>query len=642
MRFNFSILLCFLAAGFVYGQNDYHHEFDHCNKAALLAHHQDLMEDAGREDDQRIDLVYYNFDWYIDPAVYQIAGKAKISLTATEDNVNQFSLELGKDLTIDSILAEGQSLIYTREGDFKVNIFPAVNLVKGQLFTLDFYYHGAPASGGLGSFIKDNHSGVPVIWTLSEPFGARDWWPCKNGLTDKIDSIDVHITTPKAYQAISNGVLADKVNTTDSTVTYHWKHRYAIAPYLVAIAVSNYEHYADTVHLSNGTHLPMDNYVYPENISDARNGTAALVDVLAYFDSLFVSYPFHAEKYGHVQFGWGGGMEHQTASYVINYGFSLLAHELAHQWFGDMVTCGSWEDIWLNEGFATYLEGLARRRIQGILSFRQWQQSKITSVTSQAGGSVRVNDPTNINRIFSGRLSYNKGSYVLHMLRWVLGDDDFFAGLRNYLNDRQYNFGTTESLKFHLEQQGQRDLTEFFNDWYAGEGYPSYTIHWQPTEKGLYLQVNQETSHPKVNFFEMPIPIRLIGEGRDSMVRLDHFTNDQIYELSGVTWVDSIEFDPDLWILSTRNAVIKSEIVATNDLTQEVKVYPNPASQYINILAKAGFEYEVVDAMGRTTLRGTSTEAQLQLRVADLPSGLYAVKIASQSGYRSTHFVVNK
>ena len=228
------------------------------------------------------------------------------------------------------------------------------------------------------------------------------------------------------------------------------------------------------------------------------------------------------------------------------------------------------------------------------------------------------------------------------MLRWVLGDDDFFAGLRNYLNDRQYNFGTTESLKFHLEQQGQRDLTEFFNDWYAGEGYPSYTIHWQPTEKGLYLQVNQETSHPKVNFFEMPIPIRLIGEGRDSMVRLDHFTNDQIYELSGVTWVDSIEFDPDLWILSTRNAVIKSEIVATNDLTQEVKVYPNPASQYINILAKAGFEYEVVDAMGRTTLRGTSTEAQLQLRVADLPSGLYAVKIASQSGYRSTHFVVNK
>lgn len=631
-----------LAGSFIYSQNDYHHEFDHCNKAGLLAHHQDMLNDAGREDDQRIDLIHYDFDWTIDPAVYQISGRAQISFITAEEVVDGFSLELGKDLVIDSITNEGRRIEFAREGDFKVNIYPGTSLAKGQFYKIDFYYHGAPASGGLGSFIKDNHSGTPVIWTLSEPFGARDWWPCKNGLTDKIDSIDVHITTPDAYRAISNGLLVNTTTHANATKTYHWRHRYAIAPYLVAIAVTNYEHYTDTVKLSNGTHLPMDNYVYPENLNDARTGTAALVDVLAYFDSLFVSYPFHAEKYGHVQFGWGGGMEHQTASYVINYGFSLLAHELAHQWFGDMVTCGSWEDIWLNEGFATYLEGLARRRIQGILSFRQWQQSKITSVTSQAGGSVRVNDPTNINRIFSGRLSYNKGSYVLHMLRWVLGDEDFYAGLRAYLNDRQYNFGTTESLKFHLEQQGNKDLTEFFNDWYTGEGYPSYTLHWQPTTDGLYLQLNQETSHPKVSFFEMPVPIRLIGEGRDSMIRLDHITNDQIYELSGVTWVDSIEFDPDLWILSARNSVIKTQIVATNDLTREAKVYPNPTNQYINILAKAGFEYEVVDAMGRTTLRGTSPEAQLQLRVADLPSGLYAVKIATPNGSMSTHFVINK
>ena len=159
--------------------------------------------------------------------------------------------------------------------------------------------------------------------------------------------------------------------------------------------------------------------------------------------------------------------------------------------------------------------------------------------------------------------------------------------------------------------------------------------------KGLYLQVNQETSHPKVNFLKCQYPFGW-SEGRDSMVRLDHFTNDQIYELSGVTWVDSINSTRICGSCLTRNTVIKSEIVATNDLTQENKGISQSASQYINILAKAGFEYEVVDAMGRTTLRGTSTEAQLQLRVADLPSGLYAVKLPSQSGYRSTHFVVNK
>lgn len=642
MRLFFSALLSFVATSFVFGQNDYHHEFDHCNKAGLLAHHEDLLNDAGREDDQRIDLIHYDFDWTIDPAVYQISGRAQISLIATEEVVDGFSLELGKDLVIDSITNEGRRIEFAREGDFKVNIYPGTSLAKGQFYQIDFYYHGAPASGGLGSFIKDNHSGTPVIWTLSEPFGARDWWPCKNGLTDKIDSIDVHITTPDAYKAISNGLLVNTTNNANATKTYHWRHRYAIAPYLVAIAVSNYEHYADTVRLSNGTHLPMDNYVYPENINDARSGTAALVDVLAYFDSLFVSYPFHAEKYGHVQFGWGGGMEHQTASYVINYGFSLLAHELAHQWFGDMVTCGSWEDIWLNEGFATYLEGLARRRIQGVLSFRQWQQSKISSVTSQAGGSVRVNDPTNINRIFSGRLSYNKGSYVLHMLRWVLGDEAFFAGLRAYLNDKQYNFGTTESLKFHLEEEGQKDLTGFFNDWYTGEGYPSYTVLWQPTEKGLVLQINQETSHPKVDFFEMPVPIRLIGATRDSMVRLDHLYSGQVFELSGVDWVDSIEFDPDLWILSAKNSVIRSEIVGTDDPSIETQVYPNPAGQMVNILSNPGFEYEIVDALGRIVSGGKNQEGHLQLKVSDLPAGLYVAKIKTTTGSKSSHFVVSR
>lgn len=626
------LFILFALPNILFSQRDYDNHFEHCNKAAHAGHYHDLLAEASRQDDANIDLIHYAFNWYVDPAVYQLSGSAAVSFKPQQDDLRQFMLELGKDMQIDSILSEGVPQQFERNGDFQLVVMSERDMKKDQLYTFIIYYHGAPASGGLGSFIKDNHSGVPVIWTLSEPFGARDWWPCKNGLTDKIDSIDVIITTPSAYKAASNGLLVNEVAHADSTTTFHWKHKYAIAPYLIAIAVTNYERYTDTVPLSSGIQLPMVNYVYPENLNDARAGTATLVNVLTYFDSLFVSYPFQSEKYGHAQFGWGGGMEHQTMSFVINYGFTLLAHELAHQWFGDMVTCGSWEDIWLNEGFATYLEGLSRRRIQGSTSFRSWQTSKINSVVSQAGGSVKVSDPTNISRIFSGRLSYNKGSYLLHMLRWVLGDEAFFAGLRSYLNDRQYDFGTTESLKFHLEQAGQKDLTGFFDDWYSGEGYPSYQIVWQPYDKGAIFQVFQETSHPSVDFFEMPLPITIIGGGKDTMITLQHLYSGQVFEIEGPSWIDSVVFDPDLWILSAKNTVRKTEIVSNIENQLNVSVYPNPANEVLTIRAESGFDFQVYDFQGKLVVRSKESSGQANINISEWNPGLYSIKIQGMNG----------
>ncbi|MBK8564305.1 MAG: hypothetical protein IPN76_13450 [Saprospiraceae bacterium] len=261
-------------------------------------------------------------------------------------------------------------------------------------------------------------------------------------------------------------------------------------------------------------------------MTTAQTGTANLVQVLQFYDSLFVTYPFHEEKYGHAQFGWGGGMEHQTMSYVSSFGWGLLTHELAHQWFGDMVTCGSWEDIWLNEGFATYLEGISRERFpsQVQTQWYDWKAGKISSIVSQPGGSVLVDDTTSVNRIFSSRLSYNKGSYLLHMLRWKLGGDAFFGGLRNYLNDRQYDYARTTSLQSHLEATSGQDLDEYFEDWFRGQGFPSYKVVWEQSSQGdVYIQLNQTTSMPSsVDFFEMPVPILLIGADNDTIVRLEH------------------------------------------------------------------------------------------------------------------------
>lgn len=194
-----------------------------------------------------------------------------------------------------------------------------------------------------------------VLWTLSEPYGARDWWPTKQTLNDKIDSCDIFVTTPSGYKVGSNGILLNVVQD-GNNVIHHWKHIHAEPAYLIAIAVADYSEYIDWVPLDSGDSLMVLEYVYPCNLLSAQLQTTDIIPTMQFFIELFGDFPF--EKYGHAQFGWGGGMEHSSMTFVGGFNHGLLAHELAHQWFGDKITCGSWQDIWLNEGFATYLEGL--------------------------------------------------------------------------------------------------------------------------------------------------------------------------------------------------------------------------------------------------------------------------------------------
>src|SRR5690554_5113348 len=251
------------------------------------------------------------------------------------------------------------------------------------------------------------------------------------------------------------------------------------------------------------------------------------------FADLFEPYPYAEEKYGHAQMGWGGGMEHTTVSFMGNFGRSLIAHELGHQWFGNKVTCGSWQDVWLNEGFATYMEGLVVETIDGNANFKSWKQEQVYNITYYPGGSVHIpaQDTTSVDRIFHGRLSYDKGSMVLHMLRKKLGDTDFFQGATNYLNDPALAFGyaKTEDLIRNMEITSGKDLTEFFDDWIYGEGYPSYTIKWnQQNNEEINIKISQTQSHHSVSFFEAPVPLRLHGtQGETLDLVLENTVNNQ-------------------------------------------------------------------------------------------------------------------
>lgn len=623
----------FILSGTIMFSQQTQNDFDqahYCNKAHASRH---MFNPKQRSNalTENYDLKYYRFEWEIDPAVYGIKGTATPYFTVLESGFNVIHFDFSSDLKIDSIMWRGQKLTYSQPAAFQLTInFPA-SLDKGSMDSISITYQGVPPSGGFGSFIQSSHAGEPSLWTLSEPFGSQDWWPCKNGLDDKIDSIDVIITTADKYRAASNGTLVSEKITSTGQKKFHWKHRYAIAPYLVAISVTNYTAYTDDVLLSDGTVMPMLNYVYPENLVSAKAGTADNVRVLQYFDSLFVDYPFKKEKYGHAQFGWGGGMEHQTMSFVVNFGWGLLAHELAHQWFGDYVTCGTWEDIWLNEGFATYLEGLSRERFQSGSDWYNWKSDKVNSIVSNTGGSVKVDDPTNIGRIFSGRLSYNKGSYLLHMLRWKLGDEHFFEGIRSYLQDKSFDYAVTTELKSHLETTSGQDLDEFFRDWYEGQGYPTYEVVWDQESDRLLVQLNQTSSHPSVSFFEMPVPLKLSGEGKSVTVRPEHNSSGQIFQFIPDFKVEKVEFDPELWI-AAKAKIIKKDIISGTDnvLSDGIKVYPNPVSDFLYITTHdVNFRfYSITDSQGKMVETGNIPENDNRIDFRHLPAGHYFLKLA--------------
>jgi aminopeptidase N len=527
------------------------------------------------------DVKYYRCEWEVDPAIRFITGKVTVYFTVS-NTASSIILDLMSPLLTDSVKQRGIPVAFTQPPNaLQVNFSQNIN--SGTLDSITIYYKGVPPNTGFGSFIQSTHAGVPVMWSLSEPYGSRDWWPCKNGLDDKADSIDIIITHPVAYKAASNGLLQSETLTAGGTKQItHWKHRYSIASYLVCFAVTNYTVFNNSVQLG-AVNLPMVTYCYPESQASFQAGTQNTLDAMLLFHNNFGDYPFIKEKYGHVQFDWGGGMEHQTSTFIVNTGESLVAHELGHQWFGDKITCGSWEDIWLNEGFATYLARfyMEDKYPDNRIANRIWILSDITGLP---GGSVKVDDTTNVGRIFNGRLSYNKGSYLLNMLQFKLGDVAFFKGLRRYQQDPAviYGFARTADLKRNLEQESGQDLTKFFDQWYTGQGYPTYNIEWsQAGSSSVKIKMNQVTSDPSVSFFEMPVPLLFKNATQEKTVIVDNRLNGQeLIKFIGFI-PDTVLIDPEYWLISKDNTATKAPI--SNSGIPAVEVYANPIQDPLTI-----------------------------------------------------------
>ena len=445
---------------------------------------------------------------------------------------------------------------------------------EGERFIITIAYNGTSASRGFGSIDVGTQGGTPVVATLSEAYYAYTWWPCKDGDTfvpgDNSDkfTMDFYLTAPNNYVVPSNGLqMGAPVNLGDGRLKYHWHTDYPISTYLVSFAATNYNTWSQTYNYPGGS-MPVEFFIYPGNDTPGnRSAWEKCVDMLGVFRDIYGEYPFVNEKYGHYNFNFGGGMEHQTITGLGTFSESVIAHELGHQWWGDMITCKNWNSIYLNEGFATYSECLWEERKTGTPNFAAYNSAIIARKPAGVGGTVYVSDAgtADMNTIFSSTNSYRKGAWVLHMLRGVVGDAAFFQILADYRAAYEFSSATAQEFASLASASSGQDLSTFFDQWVMKPGAPTYQYGWQSASVNgqNYLLAHINQTHTTAGFprvFEMPVPLRLTIGGSPQTVTVindGNGVNEDPQAEEGPEWfvvpvsgiVTALTFDPDQWIL---------------------------------------------------------------------------------------------
>ena len=569
---------------------------------------------------EKYDVIHYDLDLTANNMNTNLAGTVKMTAIANE-NIDTVIFELFPSYTINTLLVNQNTAQYSWR---ETGIHCKVNVKKGEKFTISTSYSGkAPDQstnplGGAGYSQKQSPSWKKnVSWTLSEPFSAYEWFPCKQSLTDKIDSVSVKITVPDSCMAGSNGLLQNITSLPNNQKCFYWKHLQPIDYYLISFSVANYTDYSFYAHPKDADSILIQNYVYPNALSKFKNQIDNTADFIDYFSDIYSLYPFHKEKYGHCMAPISGGMEHQTMTTLGYFDDELVAHELAHQWWGNHVTCGSWSDIWLNEGFATYSEYLMLAKL-----FPGSEKAKLnnihSSVLSVSNGSTWVKDSLNENSIFSRELVYNKGAAIIHTLRYIIQNDElFFQALRNFQSEFSFKTAIAIDFKKSIEKTTGIDLTNYFNEWYYGEGYPTYSAKiYQKSDNSSELIITQKTSAPNVTpLFTNPIDIRIRRTNNtDTIIRIAINSNYQKnYFSKELGLKEVVDIDPINYIVNRVEQFTNN----IDTLPENILIFPNPTQDYISIELKNSVDAvaKILDMNGKIiTEKSFSKEIQLDLK----------------------------
>lgn len=595
----------------------------------------------------KYDAKHLKLDLNIEAGSRDISGSCTYRLLTTAV-VDTLVMEFISSMTMDSVYVNGVKKNFN-EASNHVNVPLIPSIASGQNIEVTYYYRGNVGAG----FYTGTMSSIGLTYTasLSESFQARQWFPAKQILTDKLDSSDVWITTSAANKAGSNGLLIETINKPGGKVQYKWHNSHPINYYLPSIAVGNYAEYSfyTTPTAVSPTPILIQNYIGP----DPSYVTAVQPDLneiglyINKFSELFGLYPFWNEKYGNCQAAIGGGMEHQTMSTQQNFDRALSAHELAHQWFGDHVTCASWNDIWINEGFAHYGAYLVNEMLPGSIGVSAAQEMLNThnSVKSQPGGSVYVTtaEAYNENRIFSSRLTYNKGRAIIHTLRGEINDDTkFFNTLKQFQTTYAHSTASASDFKTVAETVSGKNLTNFFNDWYYGEGYPTISINALHKWDSLRITVNQTTSST-TPFFRGLLRLKFATNDGDTTVIVNMQHNGETFYFPTKKKPMSVIIDPDNYIINNDGTVTVTvdsspmvlppiPPVTPPGTPASFNVYPNPAQDiiYVTYPVNRYTTLLLYDITGRTVQQKNISGTYTQL-TAPIANGIYLIKLTGKN-----------
>ncbi len=528
-----------------------------------------------------IDVLVYRTRLTLLPKQRALSGSVEVTLKPIE-TISFFYLDL-MDLTVDSLVCKNQLLNF-QQTNARVQVNLGRSMSKQDTLQFTVYYHGHPGNSGYGGmFFSDR-----FVYTVGQgitsnpPSMTRYWMPCHDEPSDKALWF-LTVTAPKPWFVVSNEPWTDEV-VADSDITFiKAKTTVPIATYLMAITAGEFSAFTDQAVSLNGQTIPLFYYAWPEHAARAKIDWANTGRMLEFFETVFGPYPF--ASYGMVETAMRGAMEHQTmtsfsSSLITGDGLyeDIVAHELAHQWWGDWVTPSTWQDIWLNEGFASYAEALWEEHLHGKQALQAYMNQFQTAYLVEAGrrGHFSIYDP-----VYAwGATVYEKGAWVLHMLRFIMGQERFFHALRLYGQRHSYANAVTEDFSAVVTEVQGEEMEWFFQQWIYQAGLPNLRVVWESrrTENHAFeLTLVIEQKQEKMPVFKTGLEVEIRTAYRVLRDTLLLTQRQHAFSFKLDEQPTQVVFDPDGWLLK-KMTVSGQSLPAdlTIDCTGLTESYPNP------------------------------------------------------------------